>query len=96
MKIIEKDVDNLTVKRNEYLQLKSAIKFFIRDRQIAEEEESSPTIRKDDPDYDKFNELKNTISRLNLQKSELEDDKVRLNKQINTIKIEKVQLTAEI
>ena len=71
MKIIERDVENLTAKKLEFLQLKSSIKNFIRDKQIAEEEESSPKIRKGDPDFDQFQDLRANISRLNQIKEDL-------------------------
>ena len=65
------------------------MKFFIRDKEIADEEEKTPNVRKDDPNYDQFQEFRNTISQLKMQKQDLEREKQELNKQIISVKIEK-------
>ena len=84
MKIIEKDIQTVVAKKLQYLQLKSTIKFFIKD-QDNQDEIASPVLKS----LKKSDELESSVRKLSLESQKLSADK-------EILKNEKIELRSEI
>jgi hypothetical protein len=87
MKIVEKEIETLTAKKNEYLQLKQALKFFIRE-QTSEEEATSPNLPKETLFSAKS--LEDEVHKLRVKCEELETERGSLKQQVSTLNNEKI------